>query len=459
MKLLTTSIRNFASLIGRRQLCAVLVALTLIAVNYNAATISAGAVPTEETIVLDAAGAPQLQGTLQIVNNGPGHQTSPHVDCDIASYTNDDLGQSIIHYQNLSTGIDTEIPGNQVDLLSDVSGSRVAFTQVTNDGDTIRVFDTISQTTTLVAGLSNINASIGGGLVAFEHRNSNDYTQPTSISTYDVSTGTVTQLTNDSLENRNPDVSPSGEAVVWQKCQPNLITCDIYAAIKTAPGVFTTRALTTDGNSSPYKSATNGQVAVYISNRTGEHDVYYQPVTGGTEVHLAIPGDQRDVTVSGDLISFESGTDHGYDNFVYDTRSGQLYQATNTAGVDEKLSQISVCGDTGRIVFASIGNGGFDAFVFTFQVPSVPSDTQGQLNDLIALIRSFNLPAGTANSLIRKLQNAIDASNASDTATACSSLTAFINECRAQSGKKLTPDQSTQLINSANQIKTSLGCP
>jgi hypothetical protein len=200
-------------------------------------------------------------------------------------------------------------------------------------------------------------------------------------------------------------------------------------------------------------------LAIYISNRTGEHDIYYQPLTGGTEVHLAIPGDQRDATISGNLISFESGTDHGYDTFVYDIRTGKLYQVTNTAGADEKLSQISVCGDTGRIVYIKAGIDAFDAFAFTFQVPHVSGNTQDRLNDLIALIRSFNLPSGTANSLIRKLQNAIDAINASDPATACSLLTAFINECQAQSGKKLTPPQSAQLINSATQIKTSIGCP
>ena len=450
--------RTLTSL-NRQRLVAALIALTLITINLRATSTSAGPLPTETTIVLDTANAPQLPGTFQVVNAEHGNQTSPQVDCDIVSYTMDDLGQSIIHYQDLATGVDSEIPGNQVDLLADVSGSHVAFIQVTNDGDTIRIFDTISQTTTVVPGLGNTLPSIGGNLVAFEERNPIDDSQPNQIAAYDLSGGTVTQLTNDSLFNRNPDVSPNGEVVTWQKCQHNLLTCDIYATIKTAPGVFTTRALTTDGYSSPYRSATNGEVAVYISDRTGEHDIYYQPVTGGTEVHLAIPGDQRDATISGELISFESGTDHGYDTFVYDIRSGRLYQATNTAGVDEKLSQISVCGDTGRIVYAKVGIDAFDTYAFTFQVPTVPGNTEDQLNDLISLIRSFNLPAGTANSLIRKLQNALDAINASDTATACSSLTAFINECRAQSGKKLTPDQSTQLINSANQIKTGLGCP
>src|SRR6185503_8992923 len=197
--------------------------------------------------------------------------------------------------------------------------------------------------------------------------------------------------------------------VVWEKCEPGMVLCSIYVANQISPGVFTTRALTGQSDN-PYRVSTDGNVVVYASTRTGERDIYYQPVTGGTEVRLAIPGDQRDATISGNLISFESGTDHGYDNFVFDTRTGNIFRVTNSI-VDEKLSQLSVCGDTGRIVYVGIGNGGFDTFAFTFQVPSVPSTTQDQLDDLIALIRSFNLPAGTANSLIRKLQNAIDAIN------------------------------------------------
>jgi hypothetical protein len=37
--------------------------------------------------------------------------------------------------------------------------------------------------------------------------------------------------------------------------------------------------------------------------------------------------------------------------------------------------------------------------------------------------------------------------------------TTQVVKSQAQSGKKLTPEQSTQLITAANQIKTDLGCP
>jgi len=437
---------------------AFLIAVAFVASICSPFAATATTTTTETTIVLQTAGAPVLGTTAQVVNNELGNQSDPHVDCNLASYTYDDFqSQSTIHYQDLETGADNVIPGNFVDLLSDVSGSRVAYTEVTFSGDTVRIFDTNSLTTTIVPGLWNSNPSIGADVVAFEDRESLANWYDSDITAYDVGTGAVTQLTNDSLTNLHPEVSANGNAVIWAKCGNDLSHCDIYSATRTAPGVFTTRTLTTGNHESSYETSTDGALAVYISDRTGERDIYYQPVTGGNEVHLSIAGDQWNPTISGGLISFESGPLGSSDNFLYDTRTGKLYQVT-TGSLNNRLSEISVCGDTGRIVYANVGIGAFDAYAYKFQVPTVPTATVDQLDDVIALVGSFNLPAGISNSLIRKLQNAIDAINASDTATACSCLTAFINECQAQSGKKLTPAQSTQLINSANQIKSAVGC-
>ncbi|PWT87805.1 MAG: hypothetical protein C5B55_14210 [Blastocatellia bacterium] len=456
MRTLQTSARNHTTFRQTRLVCALLITLALLVSLQNPFTVSARSAPVESTISLDTAGAPALAGTVQVIEDQPGNEFNAHVDCDVASYTYDDFqGSSTIHYQNLSTGVDSVIPGNQVDLLSDVSGSHVAFTEVTFNGDTVRVFDTSSQTQIVVPGLGLSNPSIGGNLVAFEDRGSVTSPGAVDISTYDLSSQTVTKLTNDSFDNESPDVSPNGDAVVWAQCISGQAGCDIYSAIQTSPGVFTTRQLTSGRHEGRYEVSTNGEVAVYISDRTGERDVYYQPLTGGNEVHLAIAGDQWSPTISGDLISFQSGPLGVAPMYVYDIRSGNLFQVVVPTAYN-RIPEINVCGDTGRIVYSSIGPGNFAADAFTFQVPSV---TEDQIHNLISLIRSFNLPSGTTNSLITKLQSALTAIDFNDTATACSSLTAFINECRAQSGKKLTPDQSTQLINSANHIKTDLGCP
>ena len=174
-------------------------------------------------------------------------------------------------------------------------------------------------------------------------------------------------------------------------------------------------------------------------------------------MHLSIPGDQRDVSISGNLIAFESGAPLNYDVFVYDLSTASLYQVTNTPGVDERLTDIVAgCNGINRIVYAMAGGfGDFDVWEFNFQLNDAVVD---ELNGLIALVESFNLHDGTEASLLSKLQDAIAAANASDTATACDSLTAFINASEAQSGKKLTADQAKELIDPATLIKNDFGC-
>src|SRR5258705_4586943 len=243
MRTLPTIIRNRRPLKRTQILSALLIALALV-VPFRSPV--AAPATTESTIVLQTTGAPLLQGTLQIVNNELGDQTNPHVDCNLASYTYDNFqGSSTIHYQDLTTGSDGIVPGNYVDMFSDISGSRVAYTEVTFTGDTVRVFDTNSQTTTVVPGLNRSNPSIGANLVAFEARNSFLNLLQSEIAVYDLTTGIFTPLTNDSLYNHNPNVSPNGNAVVWEKCQTFGLGCAVYAARQTAPGVFTTTALTT----------------------------------------------------------------------------------------------------------------------------------------------------------------------------------------------------------------------
>jgi hypothetical protein len=218
--------------------------------------------------------------------------------------------------------------------------------------------------------------------------------------------------------------------------------------------VFTTQALTSTLGEERLPR-TNGQLVVYPSTRDGETDIYYQPVGGGAETRISIPGEQRGPNISGNLISFESETSNFfYDLFVYDINTAKLYQVTNTPTVGEVLSDISVCNGVARIVYAAPAYD-YDVHAFTF---TIPNSTEDQINDLIELVEGFGLPRGPENSLITKLEDALAAVASGDTATACSSLTAFINESRAQSGKKLTADQATQLITAAQEIKSHLGC-
>jgi Tol biopolymer transport system component len=437
-----------------RTIIALFLAITLTALGATRSPRAAsnnGEVIAQSTISM-------LTGTTQQIKVAPGDQTNPHVACNIATYTDDDFqGNSIIKYFDFATNTEHTIPGNGLDRLSDTDGQRVAFDQLELDGDHIRVYDIVSQTITQVPGAANSDPAIGGNLVAFLHADAAHPTTPNTfeIGVYDQNTGTVTQLTNDTLEDKYPAVSPDGHVVVWAKCQANNTDCDIYAATQTGPGAFITQLLTGAGDDR--FPDTNGQIVVYTSDKSGENDIYFQRLGSSTEMHLSIPGDQRDVTISGNLIAFESGSPLNYDIFVYDLTAARLYQVTDTPNDNETLTDlVAGCNGTNRIIYARAGGfGDFDVWGFTFQLND---SVATQLNDLIALVQSFNLHDGTEASLISKVQDAIAAVNASNTATACDSLTAFINATQAQSGKKLTADQAKQLVDAATLIKSDLGC-
>lgn len=437
-----------------RALIVLLIAVALIGMHRGPIHVAANT-STDSTVVLDPTTAPLLAGTFQVVNDGPGDQLDPHANCDRVSYTNDDnQGAQSIHYFDFATNTDHVIPGNGLDSLSDVYGELVAFTEGGLSGPLIVLFNTAMLTRTVVPGFQNSHARLGGNLAAFENRSFSTNPNESEISIYDRSTNVVSRLTNDLMFDRRPAVSESGNAIVWEKCQSSGLGCDIYAATQAAPGVFTTRQLTF-GNSENVFPKTDGSIAAYISNRSGENDIYLQPLTGGPETHLSIPGDQRNVSIAGDLLSFEMWPPGNtqYDIYVYDLTTAKLYQATDTPN-NELLSHLTICNGVARIVYARPG---FDVNVYSFTFP-VPGSTEAQIEDLIELVESFNLSAGIEASLLTKLRDALAAIEASDTTTACDSLSAFINECQAQSGKKLTADQATQLITTANAIKTDLGC-
>ncbi|MGH7823448.1 MAG: FIMAH domain-containing protein [Candidatus Binatia bacterium] len=76
-----------------------------------------------------------------------------------------------------------------------------------------------------------------------------------------------------------------------------------------------------------------------------------------------------------------------------------------------------------------------------------------------APLASYGLAAGIAKSLDVKLEDALGAVEAGDTGGACAALADFLNQVRAQAGKKkLTAAQAEQLSDAANDIRAQLGC-
>jgi hypothetical protein len=89
------------------------------------------------------------------------------------------------------------------------------------------------------------------------------------------------------------------------------------------------------------------------------------------------------------------------------------------------------------------------------------SSATGLLISLTTFIQTLNLSQGISNSLDAKLQNALqalDAAKAGDVISACSRLSAFINELNAQSGNALTETQAAQLATVGAHVRAALGC-
>src|SRR5215471_979508 len=162
MKHISTVIRHRRT-ITALSVMLLLITLVFVAIDQNPSR--AAITATAQSVVTPSATVPMLVGTFTPVNNGPGDQTNPHVDCDRVSYTNDDFqGSSTIHYFDFSTGTDNVIPGNGLDRLSDLSGTRIAFSEINVPliADQVVLFDTTTQTRTVLPGNGCSNPALGG---------------------------------------------------------------------------------------------------------------------------------------------------------------------------------------------------------------------------------------------------------------------------------------------------------
>ena len=81
-----------------------------------------------------------------------------------------------------------------------------------------------------------------------------------------------------------------------------------------------------------------------------------------------------------------------------------------------------------------------------------------QMAELSQTVGQMTLHGGTKNSLTKKLQAALEAYNSGDEEGACSKLTSFIHEVRAQSGKKVPEPDASGLIADAERIRQTIGC-
>ena len=316
------------------------------------------------------------------VNNQPDDQTDPHVDGDLVVYSTTTTGVSIVQeikYYRFSTGIDSTVPKGPLDndLLSDVDQGRIVFTRIFPSRTVIMLFDTATGVLQELAPAPDpalrFGEAIGGQTVAFvDYSLASDGTGELVV--LDLATSLVTRLTDDTVDDANPAVSPDGNVVVWERCPVSVANCDIYSASRSGD-VWTIHAVAT----SPLNEAnpdTNGVDVVFErDNSTGPtlSNIVVAPVSGGSETELEIPGDQFNPSIRGSIIAFQSQANGGAaDIYLYDRASNTRFQITNTPTTDETLNDVTLL-PTGevRLVWRAGGLSNGDIFAATFALPSV----------------------------------------------------------------------------------------
>jgi hypothetical protein len=163
-----TKITNRGHLLNQtRRLIVLLIALALTVINTSEGSVVATSSAVQPTVMLQTPAAPMLAGTFQVVNNGPGDQTDPDLDCSVTSYVSNDLqGTFLIHVIDASTNTNYIVPGNGLDTQPDVAGKRIVFTEQNALGAGVAVYDTGKKITTdqarqLISSANQIKTNLG----------------------------------------------------------------------------------------------------------------------------------------------------------------------------------------------------------------------------------------------------------------------------------------------------------
>ena len=120
-----TVIRNRRPIKQSQKLLVMWIAVALVNISSGSGLIAARRQRTQSAAVPQTTTVTMLPGTTQAIKVGPDNQTNPHVDGHMASYTgvDDFFGSSQIYYFDFATNVTQAVPGNGVDLLSDIAGS------------------------------------------------------------------------------------------------------------------------------------------------------------------------------------------------------------------------------------------------------------------------------------------------------------------------------------------------
>lgn len=342
-------------------------------------------------------------GQFTVVNSALGADyTSPHISGDLVCYANSNPGGFTVHYFNLTSGVDAQIPNpdttqNQ-DFLCDVRGSVVAFTRSTasnNTGaingaiSTIMTFDTSTGGQPMAVSPSTVFAresAIGDATIVWQQTNSSQ--TPSDIFAFDRSNGTSQQLdpATTGLFNLDPNISPDGMVAVWRNSASPLAPTAIWKATL-ANGMWTAEQLQSQVQGNHLSPDTDGNIiaysSVFVVNGVNGPHVTWQPVNAGagqvTEQVLAAGTTSANPAISRGYMAFdlELPVNVYNDIAVYDVANNVLYNVTAdlakagfiTGGTDAQLTDISVTAD-GKLRVVWQDGAGDAIYGYTFYVGS-----------------------------------------------------------------------------------------
>jgi len=264
-------------------------------------------------------------------------QFDPKISGNIIVYSERDPASATdadICYYDISTGAHVNIsPGNGDQLLPDISGNRIVYTDYGTGTADICLYDISSGTTTRLNDdpSSQRNPSISGAFVVHEDNRNGDY----DIYLFNVETKTETQLTDCpdcfGTHQVNPDIS--GTKVVWEDYRNG--NADIYMMdILTGEETLVAGSL-----SQEREPSIDDDIIAYVSSDTEDiGNIYYYRISTGETVQVTgMLGDgiyERDPDVSGDYISYEKwyddvSPDDDCDIWLYRISCGVAIQATS----------------------------------------------------------------------------------------------------------------------------------
>jgi YVTN family beta-propeller protein len=276
----------------------------------------------------------------------------------------------------------------------------VAVNPITNK---IYVSNENSNNLTVVDGATNTTTTVGAG------------TTPSSVA--------VNPMTNAIY------VANAGSSSVTVLAEQGVQTIPLTATISPVPGNQTSSATPTFTftASSSFSPTAPPPGAVYFQVDTWQGA--WTPATATT-----IPG-----SFTGTLPALSPGMHLVY-AYATDGQDATSIQAGGgSAGASSEQSS------------PVIGN--ITAYLFLVTAPPTV-----ELESLQVRVRRLHIPQEIRSSLIAKLSNAKASFEAGQTQQVCGLLHAFINEVRAQSGKKIPTVEADELIHAASEIRVTLGC-